>query len=162
DLVDEKDLGLQMRGDGEGESDVHPTGVELHRRVQEALDLGEGHDLVEVPLDLDSLHPQDRAVQVDVLPPRQLRVEARADLEERADSAVNLRGAGRRIGDAGQDLEQGAVPGAVSADHADDLTPSDLEGDVLEGPERAPRLATGRAGDIGPVACRSQGADRRV
>ena len=46
-LVDEQDLGLEVRGDGEGEAHVHAARVALHRRVDEALDPGEVDDLVE-------------------------------------------------------------------------------------------------------------------
>ena len=45
----------------------------------------------------------------------------------------DLAGGGR--GDAGEDLEQGALAGAVAADDAEDLALLDLEGDVLEGPD---------------------------
>ena len=48
DLVDEQDLRLEVRGDGEREPHVHPARVALDRRVEEALDLGEVDDLVEL------------------------------------------------------------------------------------------------------------------
>ena len=57
--------------------------------VEEPLDLGEGDDLVHPPVDLVPAHPQDRAVQVDVLPTGQLGVEARAHLEQRPHPAVD-------------------------------------------------------------------------
>ena len=52
DLVDDQDLGIQVRRHGEGEPDIHPAGVALHRRVEELFDLGEGDDLVELAGDL--------------------------------------------------------------------------------------------------------------
>ena len=81
-----------MRGDGEGEPEVHAARVVLDRRVDEPLDLGERDDLVELPMDLGPAHPEDRAVQEDVLPAGQLRMETRADLEQRA-----ARGRGSRL-----------------------------------------------------------------
>ena len=51
-LVDEEDLGLEVRGDGEREAQVHAARVALHRRVDEPLDLGERDDLVELRDDL--------------------------------------------------------------------------------------------------------------
>ena len=48
DLVDEQDLGLEMRGNGEGQPKIHPARVALHRRVDESFDLGEVDDLVEL------------------------------------------------------------------------------------------------------------------
>ena len=43
--------------------------------------------------------------------------------------------AGRRLGDAGEDLQQRRLPRAVAADDADDLAALDLEGDVAQRPE---------------------------
>ncbi len=51
-LVDDQDLRLQMRRDGEGQAHVHPGGIALDRRIEEPLDLGEGDDLVELAPDL--------------------------------------------------------------------------------------------------------------
>ena len=47
-LVDDQDLGLEVRGDGEREPHVHAARVVLHRRVDEPLDLRERDDLVEL------------------------------------------------------------------------------------------------------------------
>src|SRR4029079_3931316 len=44
-------------------------------------------------------------------------------------------------GDARQDLEEGALPGAVAPDQADDLALLDLERDVLQSPEQVARFA---------------------
>ena len=49
-LVDEQDLRLEVRGDGEREPHVHAARVALDRRVDELLDAGELDDLVELPL----------------------------------------------------------------------------------------------------------------
>ena len=56
-----------MGGDGERQADEHPGGVALHRRVEEPLDLGEGDDLVELATDFGPLHPQDGAVEENIL-----------------------------------------------------------------------------------------------
>ena len=81
-LVDDQDLGLQVRGHGEGQPHIHPRGIPLHRRIQELLDLGEHDDLVEFAVDLGLLHAQDRAVEVHVLATGQLGMESRPDLQE--------------------------------------------------------------------------------
>ena len=90
-LVDEQDLGLEVRGDGEREPDVHAARVPLHRRVDEPLDAGELDDVVEALLDLPALHPEDRAVQIDVLAAGELLVEAGPDLEQAPDAARGSR-----------------------------------------------------------------------
>ena len=97
-------------------------------------------------LDLVPLHVEDRAVQEDVLAAGQLRVEAGADLEQRADPAAQPRLALGRRRDPGEDLEQRALAGAVVADDPEGLAALDLEVDVPQRPEllglRAPAEAT--------------------
>ena len=66
-LVDDQDLRVEMRRHGEGQAHVHAARVALHRRVQEAADLAELDDLVELALDLGPRHAEDGAVQLDVL-----------------------------------------------------------------------------------------------
>ena len=90
-LVDEQDLRLQMRRDGERQPHVHAARVALDRRVEELLDLGEGDDLVELAADLGPAHAEDRAVEEDVLAAGQLGMESGADLEQRADASVDRR-----------------------------------------------------------------------
>ena len=46
-LVDQQDVGVEVRGDGERQPQVHARRVPLHRRVEEPLDPGELDDLVE-------------------------------------------------------------------------------------------------------------------
>ena len=69
DLVDEQDVGLQVRADREREAHEHAARVALDRRVDEALDAREGDDLVELRGDLAGAHAEDRAAEVDVLAP---------------------------------------------------------------------------------------------
>ena len=85
-----QDLGLEVRRDGEREPHVHAARVALDRRVEEPLDPGELDDLVELASDLGRAHAEDRAVEVDVLAAGELGVKAGADLEQRADAAVDV------------------------------------------------------------------------
>src|SRR5471032_1526014 len=68
-FVDDQDFRLEMRGDREGKAYIHTRRIALNRRVQETLDLGERHDFIELPVDLRPCHAEDRAVEIDVLPP---------------------------------------------------------------------------------------------
>ena len=88
-----------------------------------ALDLGEGDDLVELARDLRAPHPEDRAVQVDVLAPGQLGVEAGADFEQAADAAADLDVALGRLGDPREDLQQRVLPAPLRP-----MMPTDLAG----------------------------------
>src|SRR5262249_34739265 len=103
----------------------------------ERTDVGELDDLIEAPLDFRSLHVQDRAVEEDVLAAGELRVEAGADLEQRAHPAAEscMPGGGRR--DPGEDLQQRALTGAIVADHAERLALRNLEVDLTQCPEIA-------------------------
>src|SRR5579871_1415980 len=89
-LVDEKDLRLQMRRDGESKAQIHPARVMLDPCVDEGLDPGEVNDRVEIPLDLMSPHAQDCRREPYVLAPGELGVEARAHLEQGPDTPAEL------------------------------------------------------------------------
>ena len=137
-LVDQQHVGVEARRDGEGQADEHPARVRLDGLVDELPDVREGDDLVEAALDLAARHPQDGAVEEDVLAPRAVRVEAAAQLEERGDAAPEPHLARRRLEGARHDLEQRALARAVPADDADGLAPSHVEGHVAERPELVP------------------------
>jgi hypothetical protein len=116
-----------VRGNREGQAQIHPARVPLDRRVDELLDLRKRHDLVELALDLDTAHAQDGSVQVDVLAAGQLGMKPRADLEKRPYAPVNLGKPPRRLRDPRQDLQQRALTRAVGADDPHDLARANLE-----------------------------------
>ena len=107
----------------------------LDGSVEELLDLGELDDLVELALDLCAPHPQDGAIQVDVLAAGQLRMKAGADLQQAADPAVQIDPAGGRLGDPRQNLQQRGLARAVAADDAHDLAWHDVETDIAQRPD---------------------------
>ncbi|CAA9406152.1 MAG: hypothetical protein AVDCRST_MAG64-1988 [uncultured Phycisphaerae bacterium] len=166
-LVDDQDLRLQVGRDRERQPDVHAAAVALDRRVEELLDLAERDDLVELALDLGAAHPEDRAVEEDVLAAGQLGVEAGADLQQRRDPPAEHRPALARLGDAAEDFQQRALAGAVAPDEADHLAAVHLERGVLQRPERLGALA-GVAGaglelpHHAPAEPRQRVAERRV
>ena len=59
-LVEQQDVGVEMRRDREAEPHVHPGRVRAHGPVDRLLELGEGDDLVEALADLRALEPVDR------------------------------------------------------------------------------------------------------
>src|SRR3954451_182497 len=99
-LVDEQDLGLQMRGYRKCEPDRHTTRVALDRSVQERANLGERRDVVESRIDLVTRQTEESAVEVDVLATGELTVETGPDLEQRADASVQACATSRRLRDA--------------------------------------------------------------
>jgi len=106
DLVDQEDLRLDVNGHREAQTHIHARGVVLHRLIDELTHPGEVDDVIELGLDLLAAHPQDGAVEEDVLPPGELGMEARADLQHGGHAPPG--GDGARIGsqDLGDALEQ--------------------------------------------------------
>ena len=68
-----------------------PLGVVLDGRIEKSLHLREGHNFVEIAVDLNFPHSEKRAIQIDVLAARQLRVEADAYLQQAAKPPANFR-----------------------------------------------------------------------
>ena len=62
-------------------------------------------------------------------------MEAGADFQQGADTAVGTDGTGRRASDAGEELEEGGFTGTVLADDADDVALLHFEVDVAERPD---------------------------
>src|SRR6201990_1062112 len=103
-LVEDENLRCEVRGDGEGQPQVHPRRVMFDRRVQKLLHLGEGDYLVELAPDLAALHAEDSAVEKDVLSSGQVWVEARAYFEQASESAVDVHLTRGRPDDAREDF----------------------------------------------------------
>ena len=61
-LVDDQDLRLEVRRHRERQADEHAAGVTFYRRIDEAADFREFHDLVELCCDLRPAHAHDRAI----------------------------------------------------------------------------------------------------
>src|ERR1700756_1136814 len=89
-FVDEQNFGFEMRGDGEGQTHLHPAAVVFQRSIEKAFHFREGHDLVELPFDFRFAHTKEGAAHEHILAARELRMETRADLEKAADAPANL------------------------------------------------------------------------
>jgi len=100
------------------------------------LDFGERDYLIKLSLDLFSRHPQDSAVQKNILSSCQLGMKARAYLEQARNSSADSNATRGRLGDAREDLQQSRFACAVSPDDADDFAARYFEIDVLQCPER--------------------------
>ena len=135
-------------------------------------DVGEARDVVEARVDLVAAEAEDRGVEIDVLAPGELRVEAGAELEQRGDAAVDLDRARGGLQRAADDLQQRRLARAVAADDADRLAAPHLERDAVQRREiavvaasaRARRAAAGAAppsASGGPRAARTSGSASR-
>ena len=99
-----------MDCDGKGQSQVHPRGVELHFRVNEFFDFGEGHDGVESSVDLLLAHAEDRAIEINIVPAAEVGMEAGANLDQPGHPSP--RGNASRVGEhhAGDMFQESRFP----------------------------------------------------
>src|SRR5438552_1954611 len=78
-LVDDQDFRLEVGGYGEGEAHVHARAVPLDGRVEKFLDLCKVDNLIELTGDFRPGHPENGAVQINVLAAGQLEMKSCAD-----------------------------------------------------------------------------------
>lgn len=135
DLVHDQDLGIEMGGDGEAQTDHHTATVPLNRRVDIALATGEIDDLVQLTLDLIMRHAQDSAVEENILPTRHLAMETCTDLQQATYPTMRPNSARRGTRDATEKLEQGGLTRTVLTDDTDDVALLDVERDVTQCPD---------------------------
>src|SRR6266508_587728 len=146
-LVEQNDVGVQVGCEREPQAHVHARGVHAHGKVDEALDLGEGDDLVHPLTDVCAAEAVDGAVQVNVLPPGEIRVKTRPEPEQRADRPPRLEAAARRPEDPGDQPQERRLPRAVPPHEADRLPGLDLERHVPQRPDvERPHLAAAHDG----------------
>ena len=157
-FVDDQHVGLEVRSYRECESHVHSRRVAFHRRVDELFDFGEGHDLVELPSDLDARHAEDCAVQKDVLATRELGMKSNTDFQQARNAAIQVRRSLGRLGDPADDFQQRALARSVAADHADHFTVVQIERHVAKSPElrRRTLLLPDRAHRVGDAVAQRQ------
>ncbi len=126
-LIDDEHVGLEVRGHREAKPQAHAARITLDGRVDETLHARELDDRIEFDIDLLLLHPEDGAVQVDVLAPGQFLVKPGADLQKRRDATPRAYPARGGVGDFREYFEERALAGTVAADDADDLPLVHLE-----------------------------------
>jgi hypothetical protein len=109
------------------------------------LELGEGDDLVEALADLGAREALDRAVQEDVLAAGEVRVEAGAELEQRADRPPRGRARGR-LDDPGDERSSVVLPEPLRP-MSPTASPGRRRARRRAAPRRpSPRLPAGRRG----------------
>src|SRR5579872_7124570 len=108
-LIHDQDVRFEVSSNREGEAQVHAAGVALDRRVYELVHFRESHDLIEFTHDFAPTHSENSAIQIDILSPGQFRMEAGADLQQARHPPADLDAPGRRLGDPGENLQEGAL-----------------------------------------------------
>src|SRR5207253_7905148 len=93
-------------------------------------------DAVELSLHLLAGETEERAVEIDVVAAGELRIEARPELDHRADAALDHDLALGGHEHAGDGLEQRALPAPIVTDQRDGLARFDGERHAAQRPER--------------------------
>ena len=161
-FVDQEDVVFEVGGDGEGKANGHAARIPFDGGIDELLELGKGDDLVEFAFDLAAPHAENGAVEVDVFAAGEFGMKAGANFEQRTNPPPNEGPAGARLGDAGEQLEQGGFAGAITADHAHNFTAANGEGDIPQGPKyifvlQASAAAPQRGAQTAPGSARCVG-----
>ena len=123
------------------------TGIALDGRIYEFLDFCKIHDFIELALHLFFSHSKDGAVEVDVLAPGQLRVKARAHLQQAGNSPLHshVAAGGRRH--SRKDFKQSAFPRAI----APRACPERSEGIPITSPCSTVKLTSFNAQMVSPL-----------
>ena len=106
----------------------------LNRCIDELFDFRKIHDGVETAVQLTPLHPEDRAVQIDVLATGQFRMKPRSHFQQRPNIAADFTPSVGRTGNAGKDLQQRALTGSIAPDDPDNFARARGERNIFERP----------------------------
>ena len=134
-LVDDKDFGVHVHGHGKAKARIHAGRVAFDRGIDEIPETREFHNFVELLPDLVFLHPEDRAVEKNILAAGEVRMETGAHFDESRHDAMADYAPFGRIHYPRQHLEDGALPGAVHPYDPEGLSFGNLERDVFQRPE---------------------------
>src|SRR5581483_7201216 len=105
------------------------------RRVEEIFDVGKSDNLVELARNFLLVHPENRAVQINVLAAGQIGMKSSADAEQASGAAKQIRKPGGRPRNPRQNSQQRRFTGAVASDDADDFAGLHFETDVAQRPD---------------------------
>ncbi len=141
-FVHEQNFRVHVDGDRERQPHHHAAGVGLDRLIDKVADLRKRRDVLVALVDLARREPQDRTVQINVVPPAELRVESGAQLQQRGNPSVDIHSAGSGMQNPGHHLQQCALARSVLSHNAEGLAALHLEADVVERPEILVALQT--------------------
>ena len=144
-LIHDQNIRIDVNGGGESQPDIHAARILFHWPVDEVADLGERLNQRQVALHLGAADAHDLAVDENVFAAGELRIETRAQFEQRGHSSTRDDAACRRLEDPADHLKQGALAAAVRTHQTDDFAALDAERDVPQCPEiGVQRLVTQR------------------
>jgi len=87
-LIDNQDVRLDARRDGEGQPHIHAAGISFDGLVKKRTNLGEALDGREKRVRFSSCQTQQTGVHVDVFHAGKLRIKTGAQFEQRGNSSL--------------------------------------------------------------------------
>ncbi len=82
-FIDDENLGVDVDRNRERQPYEHAARVGLDRQIDELPDFRKGQDAIVSRINLGGAQPQQGSVEIDVVVPGELRIEARPELEQR-------------------------------------------------------------------------------
>src|SRR5271165_1236853 len=100
-LIHQQHVWIDMYGDRKSQSDRHTARISLYRMIHELADFSEVGNALELAIDLPLAQPQNCRVQINIVASRELRIESRAQFEQRRHPPAHLYLAGTRMQNTG-------------------------------------------------------------
>ena len=141
-LIHQQNFGIHVDGHRKGQAHHHAARVGLDRLIDEVADFGESRDIFVALVDLARGEPQNRAVQVDVVPAAEFGVKSSAQFQQRRDAPVDIDRAGGGVQNPRDHLQERALAGAILPDDAERLAALHLKTDIVKRPEILVALQT--------------------
>src|SRR5262245_17382927 len=121
-----------MGGHRERKPDIHPARITFYRRVQKTLNLRKRHNLIKSHADIRPRHSEDRSVEIDVLAPRELRMETGAHFEKTREASFYGYSSLAWLRDTRKNFKECAFSRPVPPDDPDDLARLNRKSDVFD------------------------------
>src|SRR6185369_7069406 len=107
----------------------------LNRRIEKFFGLCKGDDLVKLSLDLSPLHAENCAIQENVFPSSQLRVETGSHFQQTTDTTVQSNSTFCRPGDLREYLEKRRLTRTIASDYSNNFSRRYLKTYIIERPD---------------------------
>ena len=141
-FIYQEDFGIHVDRHRKGQAHHHAARVGLDGLIDEVADFGEGRNILVALVDLARREPQNRAVQVDVVPAAEFGVKSSAEFQQRRDAAMDIHRARGGMKDPRNHLQERTLAGAVLPDDAEGLAAFHLKTDIVKRPEILVALQT--------------------
>src|SRR5581483_9195347 len=134
-FINQQNVRVDVDRHGKAEPGVHARRIVLHRNIDESIQLGKLHNRVKAFRHLSPLHAENRGIEENIVPPRELRVKASAQLEQCRYSTIHADGTAGWGEDSSNELEKRALAGPIRADNPKRHATLNVVRHALQSPE---------------------------